>query len=315
MTRIPSCRRLVLGALLALGLAAPTFAAESRVLRLGFQKGGLLLLSKTRGALDRRLESLGWKIQWIEFPAGPQLLEGLNVNAIDFGVTGAPPPIFAQAAGVDFVYAGAEPGQPNSEAILVPHDSPVRRVADLKGKRVALQKGSSSHYLLIALLRKAGLRYEDITPVFLSPQDARAAFVSGAVDAWTIWDPYMGIAQQATNARVLADYTGIGAPWSFYEAQRGFATAHPEVVRAVVAQLADDGAWVNAHVKESVATLAPQMGLPQDTLLTLMSRVRFGAVPLNADIVASQQKIADLFFELKIIPKKIDVAAASWGVR
>ena len=302
-----------LAALGGAGAAPAAFAAPPpRVLRLGFQKGGLLLLSKTRGALDRKLQSLGWAVQWLEFPAGPQLLEGLNVGAIDFGVTGAPPPIFAQAAGVNFVYVGAEPGQPNSEAILVPRDSPVHGVADLKGKRVALQKGSSSHYLLIALLRKAGLRYEDITPVFLAPSDARAAFQSGAVAAWTVWDPYMGIAHRGTQARVLADYTGIGAPWSFYEAQRQFADAHPEIVHAVIAQLAEDGAWSNAHVPASVATLAPLLGLDAETLTALQSRVHYGAVPMAPAIAASQQKIADLFFELKIIPRRVDVAAASW---
>jgi sulfonate transport system substrate-binding protein len=310
-------RRRVLGAAAALAGAAalpasPAFAAESRSVRIGFQKGGLLLLSKTRGALDRKLAALGWSIHWIEFPAGPQLLEGLNVNAIDFGVTGSPPPIFAQAAGVDFVYVGAEPGQPTSAGILVPADSPARKVADLKGKRVALQKGSDSHYLLIALLRQAGLRYDEIQPVFLTPADARAAFQTGSIDAWAIWDPYLTIAQDATHARVIADYTGVGAPWSFYEAQRGFATANPELVRAIVAQLADDGAWANAHVKEMVAVLAPLTGLPADTLTRIQTRVRFGAVPVTPAILASQQKVADVFFEQKVIPKAVDVSRAAW---
>jgi len=308
-------RRFIVGAGALLAVAATPAslrAAPGRTLRLGFQKGGLLLLSRSRGALARRLAASGWTVQWIEFPAGPQLLEGLDVGAIDFGVTGSPPPIFAQAAGVNFVYVGAEPGQPNSEAILVPHDSPLRRVADLKGKRVALQKGSSSHYLLIALLRHAGVRYEDVTPVFLAPSDARAAFQRGAVDAWTIWDPYMGIAQEATQARVLADYTDVGAPWSFYEAQREFAAANPQVIAAVIAQLAEDGAWANAHVQEAVATLAPQLGMDPALLTRLQSRVHYGAVPVNAAILASQQKIADVFFELKIIPRAVDVAKAAW---
>ncbi len=307
-------RRRALAATAALAAAAtwPGRAFASRTVRIGFQKGGLLLLSKTRGALDRKLATLGWTIQWIEFPAGPQLLEGLNVNAIDFGVTGAPPPIFAQAAGVDFVYVGAEPGQPTSAGILVPAGSALRTVADLKGKRVALQKGSDSHYLLVALLRHAGLRYEDVKPIFLAPSDARAAFQSGALDAWAIWDPYLTIAQDATKARVLADYTAVGAPWSFYEAQRAFAAANPALVSAIVAQLADDGAWANAHVKESVATLAPLTGLPADTLTRIQARVRFGAVPVNPTIVASQQKVADVFFEQKIIPKAIDVARQVW---
>jgi len=294
---------------------APARAATARAVRIGFQKGGLLLLSKVRGALDRKLATLGWAIAWTEFPAGPQLLEALNVGAIDLGVTGAPPPVFAQAAGMDFVYVGAEPGQPGSAGILVPDGSPARQVADLKGRRIALQKGSDSHYLLIALLRQAGLRYQDVEPVFLAPADARAAFQSGAIDAWAIWDPYLTIAQDATHARVLADYTGVGAPWSFYEAQRAFAAANPGLVHAIIAQLAEDGAWANTHVTESAATLAPLTGLPVALLTRIQSRVRFGAVPVTPAILASQQKVADVFFEQKVIPHAIDVTRNAWVER
>ena len=161
---------------------------------------------------------------------------GIAGGAIESGFTQADVAAWAYTGKGVYEGKGSVPGlrlianlYPESVHLVVRKGSGIKSVADLKGKRVALQKGSSSHYLLIALLRKAGLRYEDITPVFLAPSDARAAFQSGAVDAWTVWDPYMGIAQRATQARVLADYTGIGAPWSFYEAQRQFADAHPEI--------------------------------------------------------------------------------------
>src|ERR1700741_5244152 len=115
----------------------------ANVLRIGYQKSGLLAILKAQGSLDKKLKPLGYSIKWFEFPAGPQLLEALNANSVDFGYTGAPPPVFAQAGGVRFAYVGAEPSGRHAEAILVRSDSALHSVAQLKGKRVALQKGSS----------------------------------------------------------------------------------------------------------------------------------------------------------------------------
>ncbi|WP_377154547.1 aliphatic sulfonate ABC transporter substrate-binding protein [Roseateles sp. UC29_93] len=289
-----------------------------RTLRVGFQKGGLLPLVKARGLLEQRLAPLGWQVAWLEFPAGPQLLEAFNVDAVDIGVTGAPPPIFAQAARTDFVYIAAEPGQPHSEAILVKPDSPLRGVADLKGRRVGLQKGSSSHYLLLASLAKAGLQLRDVSPVFLSPADARAAFERGAIDAWVVWDPYLTFAQAATQARVLADFSALAPespPWSFYEARRAFAAEHGALLREqVIPLLAEAGAWANEHREESARLVAPLFGVPEAQLLQLQKRLRYGARPLTAAIAADQQRIADAFFAQKIIPAKLAVKEAFWGL-
>jgi sulfonate transport system substrate-binding protein len=178
-------RRSVLrhGAALAAALSLPAFADEARTLRIGFQKGGGLLgLLKAQGRLEKVLAAQGWGLSWHEFPAGPQLLEALNAGGVDFGYTGAPPPIFAQAAGKDIVYVGAEPSG-------VKPGSALASVADLKGRRVAVQKGSSANFLLVAALQKAGVAFTEIQPIYLAPADARAAFESDRVDAWSIWDP------------------------------------------------------------------------------------------------------------------------------
>ena len=152
--------------------------AKPELLRIGFQKSAsLLALQKSQGTLEKRLAPLGVAVKWVEFPAGPQLLEGLNVGAVDVGFVGEAPPIFAQAAGAKFVYIGNDPAAPEAEAIVVPKDSPIKAVADLKGKKVALNKGSNVHYLLVqARWKRRGLKYSDIQPVFLPPADARAAF-------------------------------------------------------------------------------------------------------------------------------------------
>ena len=130
---------------------------ENRI-RIGYQKYGTLVLLKARGGLEKRLAPLHVQVKWTEFPAGPQLLEGLNVGSIDFGTVGEAPPIFAQAAGADLVYVGNEPPASTGEAILVPKNSPIKSVAELKGKKVALNKGSNVHFLLVKLLEKAGVR-------------------------------------------------------------------------------------------------------------------------------------------------------------
>ncbi|TKC92721.1 sulfonate ABC transporter substrate-binding protein [Trinickia terrae] len=311
----PAARsRFRIAATLLLALAAASAFAQGdagKVLRIGYQKAGLLAVLKAQGVLEQKLKPLGYEIKWFEFPAGPQLLEALNADSVDFGYTGAPPPIFAQAGGVRFVYVGAEPGASHNEAIFVKDDSPLRKPADLKGKRVALQKGSSSHYLLLEVLKKAGLRYEDVQPVYLAPADARAAFESGNVDAWVVWDPYYASAQATLKVRTLADYGGIPT-YSFYEATREFAQAHPDIVAALLSQLRATGQWVNTHPDETAALVAPKIGLELPIVKTWVRRVPYGATPVTDNVAALQQDVADSFYGARLIPQKLTVKDNVW---
>ncbi|MBS0543629.1 MAG: ABC transporter substrate-binding protein, partial [Proteobacteria bacterium] len=136
---------LLAAATLPLTLAAPHALAESPEIRIGWQKGSTLSIVKARGDLEAKLKAEGVKVTWTEFPAGPQMLEGLNVGSIDLGVVGETPPVFAQAAGADLVYVGNEPPAPRAEKVLVPKESPIRTLAELKGKRIVLNKGSNVH--------------------------------------------------------------------------------------------------------------------------------------------------------------------------
>jgi sulfonate transport system substrate-binding protein len=300
-----------LAALALVGLApAPAAAQSDTTLRIGFQKYGTLTLLKARGDLDRTLAARGITVKWVEFPAGPQLLEGLNVGSIDFGNTGEAPPIFAQAAGADLVYVAHQPPAPTGEAIVVAKGSPIRSVAQLKGKKVALNKGSNVHYLLVKALEKHGLAYADIQPVFLPPADARAAFERGSVDAWAIWDPFLAAAEKQLGVRTLVDGRGLVANHQFYLASRGFAQRQPQVVQAVVEALAKVEAWAQADPAGVVQVLAPQIGLDAATTTLAASRVAYGIQPVTAAVAAEQQKIADAFHALKLIPKPIRIADA-----
>ena len=303
---------------LALLIVAGGFAASvatagdaaDKTLRIGFQKYGTLVLLKTKGLLEEKLRPLGWSVEWTEFPAGPQLLEALNVGAIDFGTTGEAPPIFAQAAGAPLVYVGYEPPAPKGEAILVPAASPLKSVADLRGKTVALNKGSNVHYLLVKLLEKAGLQYTDIKTSFLPPADARAAFERGAVDAWVIWDPFLAAAEAATGARQLADGTDSVANHQFYLASRAFNEAHPDVVQLAFEALGEVDKWVEGNPKEVAAQFSPALGIPAPILEVAVERQAYGIRQMDDSVVAEQQRIADAFFRLGLIPKPIKIADA-----
>jgi sulfonate transport system substrate-binding protein len=309
-------RRLTLGLLFAAGvspLAAslPAHAAPSpKEVRIGYQKYGTLTLLKGRGTLEKRLLEKNIAVKWTEFPAGPQLLEGLNVGSIDFGTVGEAPPIFAQAAGANLVYVGNEPPSPGSEAIVVPKGSTLRSLADLKGKKIALNKGSNVHFLLVKALEKAGIAYADIQPVYLPPADARAAFERGAVDAWVIWDPFLAAAEKQLGARVLIDGKGLVANHQFYLAARGFAEQHPELVRIVLDELAKVDEWGRTHQQEVSTILAAQTGLPADVVALAAQRYAYGVKPVTPEVLKAQQNIADAFHSLKLIPKPIVVRDA-----
>ena len=301
--------------LLAAGLPGAALAQPKRELRIGFQKYGTLTILKGRGTLEPRLREKNVTVKWTEFPAGPVLLEGLNVGSIDFGTVGEAPPIFAQAAGANLVYVGHEPPSPRSEAIVVPKGSALRTLADLRGKKIALNKGSNVHYLLVKALEKAGIPYQDVQAVFLPPADARAAFERNAVDAWAIWDPFLAAAEKQLGARVLADGTGLVANHQFYLASRPYAQQQGDVIAIVLDELAKVDAWGKSHLADVAAILARQTGLEVPVLELAAGRYSYGVQPVSPPVIAGQQKIADVFTRLKLIPTSIIVKDAQLASR
>ena len=304
--------RRLLGLAVAAGLAVaglPAGAADREV-RVGFQKYGTLVLLKGRGLLEEKLAPLGYTVKWAEFAAGPQMLEALNAGAIDIAQTGEAPPIFAQAASPRLTYIAYEPPAPKGEAILVPENSPIQSLADLKGKRIALNKGSNGHYLLVRALEQAGIGYDEITPTFLAPADARAAFASGAVDAWAIWDPFQASAEKTLKARELVNAEGLAPNYQFYFGDRAFVTGNPEAVTAIIAAIGETGDWIRANPTVAAAELAPATGIPVDALELAISRQSFGVAPLTDEVVADQQAVADTFEALGLLPKPVTVSDA-----
>ncbi|MBD1843491.1 sulfonate ABC transporter substrate-binding protein [Cyanobacteria bacterium FACHB-63] len=280
---------------------------EGKVIRVGYQKFGTLNILKAKGNLEQRLKGQGVSVQWTQFPAGPQLLEALNAGSIDFGHTGEAPPIFAQAAGAPLVYIANQAPNPKGEAILVRKDSSIQSVKDLKGKKIALNKGSNVHFFLVQALKEAGVKYEEIQPVFLPPADARAAFEQGTVDAWVIWDPFFTAAKQATEARVIRDGEGLVANREFYLAAKPFTDKYPEQVKAIVEEVEKADAWAKANVKEAAAQLSPQLGIEVPVLEEVLERRPSGVQAIKPDVVSYQQQVADTFLQLGLLPKPVKV--------
>ncbi|MBW4537113.1 MAG: sulfonate ABC transporter substrate-binding protein [Pleurocapsa minor HA4230-MV1] len=280
---------------------------ESQVIRIGYQKFGTLSILKARENLEQRLANQGISVQWVLFPAGPQLLEALNAGSIDFGHTGEAPPIFAQAAGAPLEYVANQTPNPKGEGILVHQDSDIKTVADLKGKKIALNKGSNVHFLLVKALKAGGVKYEDIETVFLPPADARAAFEQGSVDAWAIWDPFYTAAKQATNARVLEDGEGLVANREFYLAAKSFVDRYPERIKTILEEAEKADVWAKTNITEAAKLLSPQLGIDVPVLEEVLERRPSGIEPIQPDVVADQQQVADTFYQLKLLPKTVRV--------
>ena len=301
-------------ALLAAGGAGLTglraFAATSE-LRIGYQKSSVnLMVTRERKLLDATLP--GVSVKWVEFPAGPQILEALAVGSLDFGFTGDTPPVFAQAAGKDIWYVGLEPPKPASSALLVPRDSPIHSLADLKGRRIGFQKGSSSHYLVLRALEKGGLQWSDITALYLAPSDARAAFEKGALDAWGIWDPYYAAAEIDGRARVLTTGTGLSSNNSFYLGSREL-TRHAAIVKGLFAALSQADALGRGNLPQTAKFLSEATGVPLAGTIRFLDRRSSGPITvLKPSDIADQQRVADAFSRAGLIPKPLKVADAVW---
>lgn len=287
-------------------------ADSLKTFRIGYQKASITLaIAKVQNRFETKLAPLGWSVSWAEFTSGPPMMEALAARAIDFAFTGEPPVIFAQAAHTDLVYVAATQPGPRDIGILKPAGSKLDSVAALKGKRVAVAKGSSAHYLLVSALEHANVPYSSVEKVFLQPPDARAAFASGAVDAWSIWDPFYAGAQ-AAGATLLVNGEGLMPGRSFYSADRKFAEKNPNILMQAISILNDQEQWEKVNQPKMAQLIAPSIGLPESVLKIWFAREKYGVEPMTPEIFAAQQKIADTFFKLGIIPEKITVTDARW---
>ena len=270
----------------AIAALSPRAEAQTTVkeIRIGYQKTGVLVIARQQTVLEKRFAAKQIGIKWIEFTSGPPLLEAMSIGSVDLGAVGDTPPIFAQAANANVLYVA--------------------------GSRIT--KGSSAHNVLIATLEKAGLTYEDITPVYLTPPDAGPAFANGSIEAWAIWDPYFAIGERRQNGRVLINAHEVAKTNSFYLANRDFANTHVRETREVIDGLAEAARWAEANRAEVASALAAVTGVPLEVQTVAANRASFLIGPVTDEIVTTQQAVADRFHRLGLIPKPIAVRDIVW---
>jgi sulfonate transport system substrate-binding protein len=316
MSRFPFSRRSLLGLGLSLGLLAALPAQAETQLLIGYQKSSTLIsLLKSQGTLEQALAEQDIRVSWHEFASGQPLLEALNVGNIDLSADVADTvPVFAQAAGAQLAYFARETPSPAAQAILVRDGSPLRNLADLKGKKVAVTKAAGAHYLLIAALAKAGLKFSDIQPAYLTPADGRAAFENGKVDAWVIWEPFLSAAQRQLPTRTLEGSQGLASYQRYYLTSSRFAAAHPQVLQTVYRELAKAGDWLRANPAEAARILGPLWGNLDPAIVEQANgRRSYQVRPVEPDGLGEQQKIADAFFAEGLLPRAVDThAVATW---
>jgi len=285
----------------------------SDTIRIGYQKSSTLkAILKTNGELEKALAPLGVKVSWHEFTSGLPLLEAINTGNVDFGADVADTvPLFAQAAGAKLAYIAEEAASPSAQAILVAAESPIKSLADLKGKKVAVTKGAGSHFLLLAALAKAGLSFKDISPAYLTPADGRTAFIGGNVDAWVAWDPFLTSAQRQSGARTLSDGSdGLASYKRYYLSSAAFADRRSDALNVIYGKLDETGKWVKSHPKEAATLLSTLWGIDAATVEEANSHRSYKVGVVTTSGLSEQQRIADSFFAEKLIPVKVDAGAA-----
>ncbi|MER5427953.1 ABC transporter substrate-binding protein [Streptomyces sp. NPDC002588] len=280
----------------------------SLTLNVGDQKGGSEAILRAAG----ELKNLDYKIKWSTFTSGPPLLEAVNAKAVDIGGVGNTPPVFAAGAGSKITVVAAFHGTSRGDAVLVPNGSKLTKPAQLKGRSVAVAQGSSAHYQLVASLEAAGLSLSDVKVKYLQPADALAAFTSGKVDAWAVWDPYTSQVLQAKQGRVLTTGEGITNGLTFQVAAPAALkdTKKAAAIKDYLGRLRRATAWVYGHQEDWARVWSKETGLPYEVALASVRRSNASRVSVAVDkpLIASEQQIADTFTGLKLIPRKVDFA-------
>ncbi len=312
-SRYSAVRRSFLAGLVGLvvGTMITGNAHASDEVRIGYQKSSTLIsILKANGRLEKALAPLDVRISWHEFSSGLPLLEAVNVGNIDVsGDVADTVPIFAQAAGAQITYYAEETPSPSAQAVLVGKASPIKAVADLKGKRIAVTKGAGSHYLLLAALGKAGVGFDQITPAYLAPADGRSAFIGKSVDAWVAWDPYLTAAVATLDARILVDGSnGLASYKRYYLASTDFVNRRHDVLNVIFDKLVETGKWVKAHPTDAASILSELWKIEVPFVIEAISHRSYQVQAVTPTGLSDQQHIADTFYAEKLLPKKVDAS-------
>ena len=272
--------------------ASTSAGGKDKVLRFAYTKSiSPASLAKERGTLEKKLKDKGIKLEWVEFQTGPQMFEAIRANSVDLINSGNMPAVYAQANNTPFVYIAGVSG-PNF-SLLVPKNSPIKSLNDLRGKKVAYPKGSVSEYMLYEVLDKAGLKKNEVDEKPLLPSDAMTAFQGGNIDAWIIWEPYITMVEELLQGNVLQSSDGLMPSLGFYNARREYAQNNKEIIDIVLQDLKENGEWMTGNPKEAAKILGEQTGMDADIFEKVIRKAKHHIVPLDEKVIAEQQKFSE----------------------
>ncbi|MGG4143493.1 aliphatic sulfonate ABC transporter substrate-binding protein [Paenibacillus algorifonticola] len=269
---------------------------------------GPILIAKEKGFFEEEFAKYGATVSYQTLQSSSQFLEAIASNRLDFARIGYVGAITGQAAKVDFKIL-SEGSDGAGDGILVQKDSPVKSFKDLKGKKVAVAKGSSSWGLLLRALAKEGMTTSDIELINLLPDEAQGAFQSGQVDAWGVWEPHRTNQVNTNGAAIIADSKIIDAYTPGYNiARTKFTEEHPDLVIAYLTAYEKALQWEKEHFDEAVTLLAAIKKLDEETVrISLKNNVDLNN-PVSDKATESQQVTADILLELGEIKEKLDVS-------
>ncbi|WP_442866841.1 ABC transporter substrate-binding protein [Acidovorax sp. NCPPB 4044] len=279
-------------------------SAGRTVLRAGDQKGGLRALLEASGELR---QPLAYDIQWSEFPAAAPLAEALNADAVDFGPIGDAPLLFTLAAGSGVKAFAANRSDPYGTAVLVRPDAPYRSAADLKGLRIATNRGSIGHFVALKALESAGLGPQDAQIRFIPPAEAKLALTQGAVDAWATWEPYTALAETSGHARVLVSGRGLSSGLSFLAATDKALATRRGALADFKARVERAQRWWYRNAQPFGETLARIIGIPAEAARLQFERRATRWLPIDAAVLADQQRTADFYLSAGLLRRRLDV--------
>ncbi|MBB3220015.1 ABC transporter substrate-binding protein [Pseudoduganella umbonata] len=274
--------------------------------------GDQVNLLRTKAEAANVLQGTPYDIRWASFQGAAPLFEAVVSGDVDTAMAADTPALAAAAGGARVKVVAASVSSPTLVAILVPPNSPIRSVADLKGRQVVVSsaRGSVAHYLLFGALREVGLKPDDVTTGFMLPSDAAVAFAGGQIEAWATFGVYQAAAE-LRGARVLRDGVGINSGIGVIAASDA-ALADPgkrAALADVLQRLARSNTWANAHPEEYGQVFQKITGLPPEVVRRVVGREKPQLRPVDASIVAQLQQVADTFYAAKLFPRRVDAAA------
>ncbi|WP_419899407.1 ABC transporter substrate-binding protein [Roseomonas sp. USHLN139] len=298
MTFLPTRRILLTGAAV---LAAPRVLRAQAPLRVGDQRGNARAVMEAAGVL----KGVEGRFAWSEFPAAAPLVEALNAGAIDTGLVGDAPFTFGAAAGVPAKAIAATRQGQDGLAILVPKDSPIRSFADLRGKSIATGRGSIGHQLVLAALEDAKLPADAVKLVFLLPADAKAAYGSGAVEAWSTWEPYVSQEEVLVGSRRIVDGNRITPGLSFQAARDDAIASRRPDLEDFVRRLTVARRWANDNISSYAKTWSGLMNVPEPVAVQWFTRARTRVVPIDDSVARDEQGNIDLYTRAGLVRRRI----------